>query len=138
MVAEECQMARWKQNIQNRTYITIRIHNKCVQNSQQLDRDRHYEILSVWEEKPRMTPQKTSRLLMRLDRVTRLKTLQAIWWWWWWWWCWTPILTVVLYWLLTGRHWYTLRLNRKLISLILNFISLILILTFEMIWKPGL
>jgi hypothetical protein len=26
-VAEKCQMARWKGNIQNRTYITIRIHN---------------------------------------------------------------------------------------------------------------
>jgi len=26
-VAEEWQLARWKQNIQNRTYITIRIHN---------------------------------------------------------------------------------------------------------------
>jgi len=25
-VAEECQLARWMQNIQNRTYITIRIH----------------------------------------------------------------------------------------------------------------
>jgi len=25
-VAEECQLARWKQNIQNRTYITVRIH----------------------------------------------------------------------------------------------------------------
>ena len=25
-VAEECQLARWKQNIQNRTYITIKIH----------------------------------------------------------------------------------------------------------------
>jgi len=25
-VAEECQLTRWKQNIQNRTYITIRIH----------------------------------------------------------------------------------------------------------------
>jgi len=25
-VAEECQLARWKQNIQNRTYITMRIH----------------------------------------------------------------------------------------------------------------
>ena len=25
-VAEECQLARWRQNIQNRTYITIRIH----------------------------------------------------------------------------------------------------------------
>jgi len=26
-VAEECQLARWKQNIQNRAYIAIRIHN---------------------------------------------------------------------------------------------------------------
>jgi len=25
-VAEECQLVRWKQNIQNRTYIKIRIH----------------------------------------------------------------------------------------------------------------
>jgi len=25
-VAEECQLARWRQNIQNRTYITMRIH----------------------------------------------------------------------------------------------------------------
>jgi hypothetical protein len=25
-VAEECQLAQWKQNIQNRTYITMRIH----------------------------------------------------------------------------------------------------------------
>jgi len=25
-VAEECQLARWKQNIQNRIYITIKIH----------------------------------------------------------------------------------------------------------------
>jgi len=25
-VAEECQLARWKQNIQNRAYITMRIH----------------------------------------------------------------------------------------------------------------
>ena len=36
-VAEECQLARWKQNIQNRTYITIRIQkhnnkNKGIQN----------------------------------------------------------------------------------------------------------
>ena len=41
-VPEECQLARWKQNIQNRAYITIRIHkynnkyltelNKRIQN----------------------------------------------------------------------------------------------------------
>jgi hypothetical protein len=29
-VAEECQLARWKQNIQNRAYITIRIHKHNV------------------------------------------------------------------------------------------------------------
>jgi hypothetical protein len=45
-VAEKCQLAWWKQNIQNRTYITIRIYkqnnkntwftklNKCTQNTQ--------------------------------------------------------------------------------------------------------
>jgi len=26
-VAEECQLARWKQNIQNRAYVTVRLHN---------------------------------------------------------------------------------------------------------------
>jgi len=25
-IAEECQLARWKENIQNRTYVIIRIH----------------------------------------------------------------------------------------------------------------
>ena len=36
MVAEECQLARWKQNIQNRTYIKIRIHkhNNKIHNLQ--------------------------------------------------------------------------------------------------------
>jgi len=29
-VAEECKLARWRQNIQNRTYITIRIHNLTI------------------------------------------------------------------------------------------------------------
>jgi hypothetical protein len=32
----------------------------------------------MWEMKPRMTPQKTSRLLMGPEQVTRPKTLQAI------------------------------------------------------------
>jgi len=38
-------------------------------------------ISTMWEMKPRMTPQKTSRLLMGLEQVIRPKTLQAIWWW---------------------------------------------------------
>jgi hypothetical protein len=31
----------------------------------------------MWETKPRMTPQKTSRVLMGPEQVTRPKTLQA-------------------------------------------------------------
>jgi hypothetical protein len=38
------------------------------------------------ETKQRTTPQKTARLLMGPEKVTRPKTLQATWWWWWWWW----------------------------------------------------
>ena len=32
-VAEECQLARWKQNIQSRTYITIRIYKHNNKNT---------------------------------------------------------------------------------------------------------
>jgi len=32
-VAKECQLAQWKQNIQNRTYITIRIHKHNNKNT---------------------------------------------------------------------------------------------------------
>jgi len=32
-VAEQCQLARWKQNIQNRAYITIRIHKHNNKNT---------------------------------------------------------------------------------------------------------
>jgi hypothetical protein len=32
-VAEECQLARWKQNIQNRAYVTIRIHKHNNKNT---------------------------------------------------------------------------------------------------------
>jgi hypothetical protein len=32
-VAEECQLAQWKQNIQNRTYITIRIYKHNNKNT---------------------------------------------------------------------------------------------------------
>jgi hypothetical protein len=36
------------------------------------------EMSTVWERKPRMTSQKTSRLFMGPEQVTRPKTLQAI------------------------------------------------------------
>ena len=38
----------------------------------------NYEKRTMWETKPRTTPQKTSRLLMEPEQVTRSKTLQAI------------------------------------------------------------
>jgi len=55
---------------------------KCVQYVRRMDRDRQtatlkYEISTVWETKPRTTPQKNSRLLMGPEQVTRPKTLQA-------------------------------------------------------------
>jgi len=55
---------------------------KCVQYVRRMDRDRqtatlNYEISTVWETKPRTTPQKNSRLLMGPEQVTRPKTLQA-------------------------------------------------------------
>ena len=36
-----------------------------------------YDISAMWHTKPRMTPQKTSRLLMGMVQVTVPKTLQA-------------------------------------------------------------
>jgi hypothetical protein len=35
-----------------------------------------YEISTMWEMKPRKTPQKTSQLLKREEQFVRLKTLQ--------------------------------------------------------------
>ena len=52
-----------------------------------MDRDRqtdrqnatlNYEISTVWGTEPRMTPQKTSGLLMGPEEVTMYKTLQAV------------------------------------------------------------
>lgn len=40
-------------------------------------------ISTTWATKPRTTPQNTSRLLLGLELVTRLKTLQDMWCWWW-------------------------------------------------------
>ena len=54
----------------------------CLVNGQrQTDRQTatlNYEKRTMWETKPRTTPQKTSRLLMEPEQVTRSKTLQAI------------------------------------------------------------
>jgi len=38
-----------------------------------------YEISTMWETRPRTTPQKTSRLLMELEQIARAKTLQSLW-----------------------------------------------------------
>jgi len=44
-----------------------------------MDKDRlNDELSTMWETKPRMTPLKTSRLLMGTELVTSPKTLQAI------------------------------------------------------------
>ena len=37
-----------------------------------------YEISTIWEMKPRTTPQKTSQLLKGAEQVVRPKTLQPI------------------------------------------------------------
>jgi hypothetical protein len=39
------------------------------------------EISTMWEMKPRVTPQQTSRSLMGMEQVTRHKTPGATWWW---------------------------------------------------------
>jgi len=38
----------------------------------------NYDISTMWETKPRMTPQKTSQLFMGPEQVTRPKALHAI------------------------------------------------------------
>ena len=58
--------------------------NKWIQHVWWMNRQRttlSYEISTTWETKSRMTPQKTSQLLMVLEKVMRPKSLQAIWWW---------------------------------------------------------
>jgi len=37
-----------------------------------------FEISTMWETKPRMTPQKTFRLVMGMEQVMRPKTLQVM------------------------------------------------------------
>jgi hypothetical protein len=60
--------------------------NKWLQHVQQMDRDRQTDTLNYDNAnhagtKSRTNPQKTSRLLMGPERVTRSETLQAMWWW---------------------------------------------------------
>ena len=50
----------------------------CSANGQRHTAVLNYELSTMWETKPRTTPLKTSRLLMRPELVTRPKTLQAI------------------------------------------------------------
>ena len=56
--------------------------SKWIQHVRQMDRDKtaplNYEISTMWETKPRTTPQKTSGQLMGPKQVTWHKTLQAI------------------------------------------------------------
>ena len=49
----------------------------CSANGQRQTATFNYEISTVWETMPRTTPQKTYRLLMGPEQVTRPKTLQA-------------------------------------------------------------
>jgi len=49
----------------------------CSANGQSQAATLNYEISRMWETKTRTTPQRTSRLLMGLELVTRPEILQA-------------------------------------------------------------
>ena len=49
----------------------------CSANGQRQTATLNYEISTMWETKPRTTPQKTSRLLMGVEQVTRPKAPQT-------------------------------------------------------------
>jgi len=56
--------------------------NEWIQHVRRMDREKqtatlNYEMSTAWEKKPRATPQKTSRLLVGPEKVTRPKTLQG-------------------------------------------------------------
>ena len=57
--------------------------NKWVQHGQRRTTTLNYEISTMWKTQPRMTPPKTSRLLMGQEEFPRPKSLQTKWWWWW-------------------------------------------------------
>jgi hypothetical protein len=56
--------------------------NEWIQHVRRMYRGRrahfNYEISTVWDSKPRTTPQKTSRPLMGAVQITRPNSLQAI------------------------------------------------------------
>jgi len=64
-------------------YLTVTKYN-MFSGGQRQTTTLHYVISTMWETKPRTTPQKISRLLVGPEQVTRPETLQAIRWWWWW------------------------------------------------------
>ena len=56
--------------------------NEWIKQVRRMDREKqtatlNYEMSTAWEKKPRATPQKTSRLLVGPEKVTRPKTLQG-------------------------------------------------------------
>jgi len=74
-ILSELKITRVEKEIQN--YRTESIHVR------RMDRDRetatlNYEMPTVWEKKPRATAQKTCRLLMGSEKVTRPRNLQGI------------------------------------------------------------
>jgi hypothetical protein len=50
----------------------------CPANGQRQTATLNYGISTLWERKPRKTPQENSRLLMEPEQVTRPETLQAM------------------------------------------------------------
>jgi len=50
----------------------------CSANGQRQTATLNYEKSTMWEKKPRIIPQNTSRILIGPEQVTRPKTLQAI------------------------------------------------------------
>jgi len=56
---------------------------KLIQHVRRMDRKRktatrNYKISTTWVTKPRTIPQKTSRLLVGTEQVTRAKILQSV------------------------------------------------------------
>ena len=49
----------------------MEIYTKCSVNGQRQSGTLNYAILTMWEMKAKMTPQKTSKLSMELEQVTR-------------------------------------------------------------------
>jgi len=50
----------------------------CLANGQRQTATLNFEIPTMWETKPRTTPQKTFQLVMGMEQDMRPKTLQAM------------------------------------------------------------